>query len=109
MRHACRETFGSDPISCPIVNHPNILVAMNRPSLERFLDSLEPGGWIFYDSSLIDTPPRRTDINVVPIPAARIAESIGTVQVANMVILGALVARLKIPSRWAVARALLTW
>lgn len=103
----CHVTFGSDPIGCPIVNHPNILVAMNRPSLERFLDSVEPGGWIFYDSSLIETPPRRKDVKVVPIPAARIADSIGTVQVANMVILGALVARLRIPSRWAVARALL--
>jgi 2-oxoisovalerate ferredoxin oxidoreductase beta subunit len=76
------------------------------PEMRGGLDQVAPGALVVYDSSLIEDPPRRDDVRMFPVPATRIAEEIGTMRVANMVMLGAVAARLKIPCRWAIARAL---
>jgi len=51
------------------------------------------GGDIFYNSSLIDTPPKRDDVNVYPVAATEIADELGNTKAANMVILGAIIAK----------------
>lgn len=89
----CHVKLSYDPIGSPLVAKPTILVAMNKPSLEKFEDSVVPGGDIFYNSSLIDTAPNRDDVNVIPVNATEIADQLGNTKAANMVILGAIIAK----------------
>ena len=85
----CHVTISREPIASPLVSRPSVLIAMNRPSLERFEPEVIPGGMILYDSSLISMPPRRTDVEVLPVPATRMADRLGSAKAANMVALGA--------------------
>jgi 2-oxoisovalerate ferredoxin oxidoreductase beta subunit len=87
----CHVHISEKVVGSPIVTHPSILVAMNRPSLEKFEKDVTEGGLIIYDSSLIDIKPSRKDIEVMDIPATKIADELGNTRVANMVVLGALV------------------
>ncbi len=80
-----RETIGS-----PLVTHPTVLIAMNRPSLEKFEDDVIEGGAILWDNSLIDIEPKRDDITKIPIPATEIAKELGNTRISNVVILGVL-------------------
>lgn len=86
----CSVVVSVDQIGNPMVDGPNVLIAMNRPSLERFEADMEPGGILLYDDSLIDVQPQRTDIRSYPVPATRIADSLGMGRVANVVMIGAL-------------------
>src|SRR5699024_3686924 len=69
---------------------PNVLVAMNLPSLDKFVDAVEPGGLILVDSSLIDKKVTRTDVTVRYIPATHLAEDNGLKGLANIIMMGCL-------------------
>jgi Pyruvate/2-oxoacid:ferredoxin oxidoreductase gamma subunit len=84
----------------------DVLIAFNQPSLEKFEPDVRPGGLVFYDSSLIDAPPRRTDIVPVAVPATKLADELGNTKAANMVMFGALVGRTGIFSEEQVCRHL---
>jgi 2-oxoglutarate ferredoxin oxidoreductase subunit gamma len=71
---------------------------MNRPSLDKFEKTLVKGGLLIIDSNLVDREIERTDIEVVRIPAQDEAAKVGSGQIANMVLLGALVAKTQIVS-----------
>jgi 2-oxoglutarate ferredoxin oxidoreductase subunit gamma len=86
----CSVVISDEPIGSPVISEPEIIVAMNRPSLERFEGMLKPGGTLFYNSSIIEVKPKRTDIKAVAIPANDIANELGNPRVANMVVLGAI-------------------
>ena len=73
------------------MTHPDILMVMNTPSLDKYEDEVQPGGSIFIDSSLITRKVRRTDVTAHYIPATQIAVDLGLPTLANMVLLGALV------------------
>ena len=79
----------------PIIAHPNILMVMNEPSLDKFEDTVAPGGTIFVDSALIARKVKRTDVEVVYIPATQLAKDMQAVSLANMIILGAIVEKIK--------------
>lgn len=85
----CHVNISSVPVGSPLISDPSVLIAMNRPSLDRFETELVPGGVILYDASLIDKAPTRDDVEVVAIPATEIADGIGSSKVANIVTLGA--------------------
>jgi len=87
----CHVHISEKVVGSPIVSYPSILLAMNRPSLEKFQKDVVNGGLIIYDSSLIDIKPDRDDVEVLDIPATKIADELGNTRIANMVILGALV------------------
>jgi 2-oxoglutarate ferredoxin oxidoreductase subunit gamma len=87
----CSVVVSADSIGSPVFTEPSVLVAMNRPSLEKFEAMLKPGGLLFYNSSLIDVKPKRTDITAVAIPANDLAAELGNLKVANMVVLGAVI------------------
>lgn len=87
----CHVHISNDVVGSPIVTSPTILIAMNRPSLEKFEKDVIPDGLIIFDSSLIDIKPSRNDIAVMDIPATKIADELGNTRIANMVTLGALV------------------
>ena len=86
----CHVKLSHESIGSPLVTHPTVLVAMNRPSLEKFEDDVIEGGAILWDSSLIDIEPKRDDIVRIPIPATEIAKELGNTRTSNVVILGVL-------------------
>jgi 2-oxoisovalerate ferredoxin oxidoreductase beta subunit len=86
----CSVVLSPSAIGNPMVERPNVLIAMNRPSLERFAPALEPGGILLYDKSLIDLGSDRDDIVQVPVAATQIADELGSAKVANVVMIGAL-------------------
>lgn len=84
----CSVTLSDEPIGSPLVVNPNVLVAMNRPSLDKFEESVEPGGIIVIDTTLVDRMPERTDVTVVPVEATGLAEENGLKGLANIICVG---------------------
>ncbi|MBN1998573.1 2-oxoacid:acceptor oxidoreductase family protein [candidate division KSB1 bacterium] len=102
----CHVNLSNKRIGSPVVSQPSTLIAMNLPSLEKFECEVIPGGLIIYDSSLINRPPARKDVEVLGIPATKIADDLGNTRIANMVILGAYIARTSIIPRQVVVDTL---
>ncbi|UCE66958.1 MAG: 2-oxoacid:acceptor oxidoreductase family protein [Candidatus Zixiibacteriota bacterium] len=85
----CSVVVSSDPVASPVVGSPDSLLIMNEPSLARFEDSLKPDGLMIINSSLVNSRSTRTDITAIEIPVSDLAEEVGNIKTANMVILGA--------------------
>ncbi|MEA2076393.1 MAG: 2-oxoacid:acceptor oxidoreductase family protein [Candidatus Marinimicrobia bacterium] len=85
----CSVKVSDKRIGSPMIDNPTVLVAMNKPSLHKFEDLVQPGGVILYDSGLIDKAPQRDDVTIMGIPATAEADKLGSTKAANMVMLGA--------------------
>jgi 2-oxoglutarate ferredoxin oxidoreductase subunit gamma len=85
----CAVVVSDEPIGSPLVSEPPVLVAMNKPSLVKFMPKMQAGGTLLYNSSLITGVELRDDITVIAVPCNEIAEKLGSDRVANMVMLGA--------------------
>ena len=85
---SCGVIVGDEPVGSPIVTSPDVLVAMNLPSLDKYEASVAPGGIIFMDSTLIERRVKRTDVTVYEIPATKLASDNGIPTLANMIIVG---------------------
>ena len=86
----CNVILSESPVGSPIVTRPDVLVAMNLPSLQKYVDTVAPGGQIYVDSALIDEKVTRTDVEVFYIPATQMAKDEGIASLANMIIMGCL-------------------
>ncbi len=84
----CSVVLSDSPVGSPIITNPDVLVAMNLPSLQKFVDAVVPGGQIFVDSTLIDMKVERTDVQVFYIPATQLAKEAGFGSLANMILTG---------------------
>ena len=84
----CSVILSDSPVGSPIITEPDALVAMNLPSLQKFVDAVVPGGKIFVDSTLIDAKVERTDVEVFYIPATQMAKDAGFATLANMILAG---------------------
>ena len=84
----CNVILSDTPVGSPIITAPDVLIAMNLPSLEKYVGSVVSGGQIYVDSSLIDAKVERDDVEVFYIPATQIAKDAGIGSLANMVIVG---------------------
>ena len=84
----CSVVLSDMPVGSPIITNPDVLVAMNLPSLQKFVDAVVPGGKIFIDSTLIETQVERTDVEVFYIPATQMAKDAGFSTLANMILMG---------------------
>ncbi|MCR5751994.1 MAG: 2-oxoacid:acceptor oxidoreductase family protein [Kiritimatiellae bacterium] len=102
----CSVIVSDEPVGSPIIAHPNVLMVMNEPSLDKFEDTVAPGGTIFVDSSLISRKVRRTDVEAVYIPATQMAKDMNALSLANMIILGAIVEKLGCVKGDTIAQAL---
>ena len=102
----CHVNISRTPVGSPLVSDPSVLIALNRPSLDKFEREVVAGGVIIYDSSLIDVPPTRQDVEVVAIPVTEIADRIGSPKVANMVALGAFMGVTQLLGREPIARVI---
>ena len=85
---SCSVILSDTPVGSPIITAPNVLIAMNLPSLEKYVGSVVSGGQIYVDSSLIDMKVERDDVEVFYIPATQMAKDEGLGNVANMIIIG---------------------
>ncbi len=88
----CSVILSDEPIGAPIVLEPDVLVAMNLPSLDRFEADVAPGGRIYADSSLIERKVMRDDVKTTYIPATRLADTNGYNTLANMIMTGRILA-----------------
>ena len=86
----CSVVLSDTPVGSPIITEPDVLVAMNLPSLQKFVDTVVPGGQIYVDSSLIDAKVERTDVQVFYIPATQMAKDQELGNLANMILVGSL-------------------
>ena len=84
----CSVILSDLPVGSPIITKPDVLVAMNLPSLLKYMDTVAPGGQIYVDSALIDVQVARTDVQVFYIPATRLAKEAGFATLANLVLMG---------------------
>jgi 2-oxoglutarate ferredoxin oxidoreductase subunit gamma len=89
----CSVVISTDPVASPVVGTPDTLMIMNEPSLTRFEPVLKQGGLLFLNTSLVASRPTRTDIEVIEVPANDIAEELGNLKTANMIMLGAYAAK----------------
>lgn len=84
----CSVILSDTRIGSPIVSSPDILMCMNRPSLDKFEPTVVPGGQVFIDSALVDRDVERTDVTAYAIPATQLASDGGMSQLANMIMVG---------------------
>ncbi len=91
---SCSVIISDTPVGSPIVSKPDVLVAMNLPSLDKYEDAVAPGGTIFVDSTLIERKVRRTDVKVHYIPATGLANENKMPTLANMIIVGKVMAEM---------------
>ena len=84
----CSVILSDTPVGSPIITNPDMLVAMNLPSLQKFMNSVVPGGHIFIDSTLITAKVDRTDVQVHYVPATQMAKDAGFSTLANMILAG---------------------
>ena len=86
----CHVRLARQPIDSPLVVQPDVLVAMNEPSLHKFCAGVRPGGWIFYNGEMVPKECEREDVHILARPFMRVADELGDGRAGNMVILGAL-------------------
>ena len=84
----CSVIISDTPVGSPIITNPDVLVAMNLPSLQKFVNDVVPGGVIILDSTLIDAKVDRTDVKVCYVPATQMAKDAGFSTLANMILTG---------------------
>lgn len=84
----CSVCISDNEVASPLVNEPEILIAMNTPSLEKFVNSVKAGGTIVVDSTMVDATVERTDVNTYYIPATQLATDNDLPGGANIILLG---------------------
>lgn len=87
----CSVCISDEPIGSPLVLTPNILIAMNQPSFDKFVADVKPGGKVFYDSTLIENECTRTDIEMYAIPSSQLADDNELKGGSNIILLGKLI------------------
>lgn len=85
----CTVIVSDSRISSPMISRFDSGIVLNQPSLEKFEPSIKPNGLLMYEQSTVISPPTRTDIELISIPAIEEAEKLNKKQVANMIMVGA--------------------
>lgn len=86
----CSVCVSDEAIGSPLVTNPNVLIAMNLPSFDKFINAVEPGGVVIVDSSLIDKKVERDDVTVYYVPSTALADENGVSGLSNMILVGKL-------------------
>ena len=89
----CSIIISDSAVGSPIVSNPDILIAMNLPSLDKYENETKKGGQIFVDSSLIERKVERDDVETYYIPATKMASDEGLTGLANMIMIGHMIAK----------------
>ena len=102
----CTVIISEEGIGSPVVQNPTAAIVMNLPSFDKYEPLVKPGGVLAVNTSLVDRRPVREDFEVLLIPANEIAEELGSTRLANMVLLGAIIEKLQVLSKEAIAESL---
>ncbi|PLX16234.1 MAG: 2-oxoacid:ferredoxin oxidoreductase subunit gamma [Candidatus Muiribacterium halophilum] len=102
----CNVIVSERKIGSPVISIPDTLIAMNRPSMEKFEESIEKDGILIYNSSLIDIKPKRDDIKVYALDISNTAKDMGNTKIANMIALGSYIKATGVVSKDSVMNAL---
>jgi 2-oxoglutarate ferredoxin oxidoreductase subunit gamma len=102
----CTVILSDKPIGSPIIRNPTIAVVLNPPSMGKYEPLVKPGGLLVINSTLVQRRPEREDIAAIAVPANELATELGNVKMANVVMLGAMLARRPIVSLEAVETVL---
>lgn len=102
----CTVIISDELIGSPIVTHPDVLIAMNDASLKRFQPRLKQNGLLIFDASLIKDLSLRNDTETLGVPATEISATLGETKSANMVLLGAFIAKTALIEKTSVYEAL---
>ncbi len=87
----CSVCISDEPIGSPLVLTPDILVAMNQPSYDKFISAVKPGGKVFIDSTLIEAVCDRDDIEIFAIPSTKLADDNALKGGSNIILLGKII------------------
>ena len=87
----CSVILSETPVGSPIISNPDVLIAMNLPSLDKFEAATVAGGFIFVDSTLIGRKVEREDVKAFYIPATKMAADAGIPTLANMIMMGKMI------------------
>lgn len=101
----CSVCVSDDPIGSPLVLEPDLLLVMNTPSYDKFIDSLKSGGKCFIDSALIDAKCDRSDVECHYVPATQLANDNQLKGMANVILLGKLIKETGIASEEVIQKA----
>ena len=86
----------TEPIASPIVSFPDVLVALNQPSIDKFAPSIRPGGLLIYNTNMCPNGCKREDITKIAVPMNDIASEIGSMIVLNMLATGVIIGKTNI-------------
>ena len=89
----CSVVISDEAIGSPVGSEPSTVLAMNLPSVEKYLPLVKKGGLFIYNSTLVETIPQREDLEIVAVGANQVADELGNARAANMVMLGAFLAK----------------
>ena len=86
----CHVRLSDKPIDSPLVSVPNVLLALNEPSLRKFIHDVQPDGWVLYNGTEVPADCRRSDVRTLALPFTGLADQLGAAKAGNVVMLGAL-------------------
>ncbi|MCI1268327.1 MAG: 2-oxoacid:acceptor oxidoreductase family protein [Ruminococcus sp.] len=92
----CSVCISDKPVGSPLVLTPDVLIAMNQPSFDKFIGSVRPGGKVFIDSTLVDSKSSRTDIECFYVPSSELAETQNLKGGSNIILLGKVIKETKL-------------
>jgi 2-oxoglutarate ferredoxin oxidoreductase subunit gamma len=102
----CTVAIADEDIASPVASEPDYIVAMNRPSMLKFQNSISSGGIFFINTTLVKDRPLRGDIEVVEIPATALAEELKQPRSANILMIGAFIHKTSVVKKESVEKAL---
>jgi 2-oxoisovalerate ferredoxin oxidoreductase beta subunit len=86
----CQVRLSRRAIDSPLVSRPNVLIAMNEPSLRKFLSAVKPEGWVIFNAQTLPSDCTRDDVHAFARNFTQVADELGDPRATNMVMLGAM-------------------
>lgn len=102
----CSVCISDEPIGSPVIVNPDCFIAMNQPSYQKFINTVKPNGLVLIDSSTITENAPRKDVNIISIPASDLAAECELNGMANMILLGKMIAETRLFSVSEIEQAL---
>ncbi len=81
--------ISDERVSSPVLTEFDTAIILNQQSMDKFEETVKPGGYLLYDPNGIGRHPERKDINIFKIEGAKLAAEMGNTKIFNMVVLGA--------------------
>lgn len=100
--------ISDEEIDFPKALEPDVLLVMSQAAYTRYVDTVKDGGTLILDPNMIPQQKEKLPFNVYQVPATKMAEDMGKIIFANVIILGALTAITNIVTADAMKNAILS-